>query len=301
MKRIGDSGKTLLVVGGESSSLESRVRNVVAGNQGIKFEWASDLASAVERLAHPGIDVVLMEMNLPDAYGVTAFERLLVLSADTPIVVVASPGEDGVAARCASLGAQDWLHLHEVTPELLPRVLRYAIERSRLLGALCDLAAVDELTELYSRKGLVDLGQQALRSARLKAQDVLLIHLDFDGIQAINQNLGHDTGDEVLLATASILMDVFRSSDLVARVGPDEFAVLAVEAGEAVGETLFRRFMSAVGELETQNRAPCALRYTAGFAGLTEFPDASVEDLLIRAEADNQRRQEANSADRSTA
>lgn len=302
MRRVGDVAKTLLVVDGEPSLLEERVRVAVEGaDPAVTFEWACDLASAVERLSHDGIDIVLMGLDLPDAYGVTAFERMQVLSADIPIIMVAGPGEEGVAARCVSLGAQDWLGIDEVHPLVLPRVLRYAAERHRLLGALCDLAAVDELTELYSRKGLIDLGQQTLRNARRMARDVLLIHLDVDGIQDINQSLGHDTGDEVLLATAGLLMEVFRSSDLVARVGPDEFAVLAMDAAQAAGPSLVGRFMDAVSELEASRRTPCSLKYTFGFAGLDDDPNVSVEDLLTRAEIDNSTSRHRLSADDSAA
>ena len=89
------------------------------------------------------------------------------------------------------------------------------------------LSLSDGLTGLYNRRGLFALGEHTMRSARRRAKGLGVIYVDVDGLKDINDRFGHAQGDEALRAVADVIRASIRESDVVGRVGGDEFVVLA--------------------------------------------------------------------------
>jgi CheY-like chemotaxis protein len=105
-------------------------------------ERASCLADAGSRLARPGIDVVLLDLHLPDSAGTAGVQRLLRSHPDLPIVVLTGLDDEAVGQRAVEEGAQDFLVKGQVDRRVLDRSLRYAMERKRAERALARLAAI---------------------------------------------------------------------------------------------------------------------------------------------------------------
>jgi diguanylate cyclase (GGDEF)-like protein/PAS domain S-box-containing protein len=97
---------------------------------------------------------------------------------------------------------------------------RLAEERARFL------AAHDPLTGLLNRRSILEGLERALRTARRTRTRLGLLYMDVDGFKAVNDAAGHAAGDELLVAVADRLRDGFRHSDMVGRIGGDEFVVL---------------------------------------------------------------------------
>jgi diguanylate cyclase (GGDEF)-like protein/PAS domain S-box-containing protein len=89
------------------------------------------------------------------------------------------------------------------------------------------LSVVDEMTQLYNRRGFLELGQALLREARSQGAPVAVLFVDLDGLKRINDRDGHAAGDAAICAVAEALKKSVRRTDLVARLGGDEFVVLA--------------------------------------------------------------------------
>ena len=81
----------------------------------------------------------------------------------------------------------------------------------------------DELTGLYNRRGFITLAEQQLKIADRMKTSILLLFGDLDGMKFINDTFGHQEGNQALIDTTNILKDTFRGSDILARVGGDEF------------------------------------------------------------------------------
>jgi diguanylate cyclase (GGDEF)-like protein len=118
----------------------------------------------------------------------------------------------------------------QVTRELLKRALHCATKQYMLQTELGNLALKDELTGLYNRRGFLALADRQLKFARRSHRSLLLFFIDVDGLKEINDAFGHNEGDAALKCTAEALETTFRDSDIIARFGGDEFAVLAIEA-----------------------------------------------------------------------
>jgi diguanylate cyclase (GGDEF)-like protein len=142
----------------------------------------------------------------------------------------------------------------------------------------------DPLSSLLNRRGFEDRAATALNAATLSGMPLTLIASDLDSFKAINDNFGHDTGDQVIIAFASLLASHPPPNAIVSRMGGEEFAVLlpgtSLAAGRLYAETLRSSFASQpIGAL------PGHVRVTASF-GVAEFNGTeSLSDLRRRADA----------------
>ena len=263
------------------------LRRAVAELRGgkVEIEWVSELAPALERLTQGGIDAVLLDLMLPDSEGMVTFERTWAFAPNVPIVVMTSLDDEDLALATVQGGAQDYLVKGEVYPRMMVKAIRYAIERHRVRSALLSLSLIDELTGLYNRRGFMDLGEQYLKLARRAARDVALFYLDLDRFKTINDTLGHHVGDRVLLKLSDILIAAFRSSDIIARMGGDEFAVLAVEATEEGADLLLSRLRKRIDDFNMARREPYQLSLSIGMIRHDGEGRIRLDDLLARADA----------------
>jgi diguanylate cyclase (GGDEF)-like protein/PAS domain S-box-containing protein len=146
------------------------------------------------------------------------------------------------------------------------------------------LMLVDDLTGLFNRRGLQLVGEQALYKARRDGIGVVLLYLDLDGLKQINDRLGHSAGDDALRALADVIREVTRESDLAARIGGDEFAMLLFnEDGKAAANVVERIERGAAAARERHSLA-CDLSVSVGICEIDPRTPGSIEDLLVQAD-----------------
>lgn len=142
---------------------------------------------------------------------------------------------------------------------------------------------IDELTGLSNRRGFFLLGEQALRAAARHERNQLLCYLDLDGLKEINDQLGHAQGDQALADLSSVLKQVFRDSDILARIGGDEFVTLAEGDGGAEA-SLRQRIGDELGRHNDQNARPYFLAASLGIAYFNPRRPVTLSELLIQAD-----------------
>lgn len=149
---------------------------------------------------------------------------------------------------------------------------------------LIDLARTDPLTGLSNRRYFIELLEREFTRARRYRRPLSLLYLDLDGFKELNDRHGHLFGDEVLRGATRSLSAVLRSTDLLARIGGDEFAVL-------LPETLLRDAQNVAGKLRRalvaygQQLSPVVppLTFCGGVSYLRD-KDTSIDDMLARAD-----------------
>jgi len=250
-----------------------------------QVEWVDGLSRALQRLSLGGVDVVLLDLDLPDSEGLATFERAKAFDPDVPILVLTSVDDEKTAMRTVQGGAQDYLVKGRVNEYVLVRSIRYAIERHRLITALRRLSLIDDLTGLYNRRGFMDLGEQHLKLARRTSRALTLVLADLDRFKAINQAHGHHVGDRGLMKVADLLRSTFRSSDILARVGGDEFAVLALEASGDDSDMLVGRLRDHLEGFNQNGSEPFSLSLSVGLARYEDAGRLRLDELLARAHA----------------
>ena len=131
--------------------------------------------------------------------------------------------------------------------DALKRVVQCAVKQCLLDRELRSLALADDLTGLYNRRAFLTLASQQLKLSRRNAQGLLLFFVDVDNLKHINDSFGHHEGDLAILRVADTLEDCFRDSDIIARIGGDEFVVLALETCGESQEAILRRLETGLG------------------------------------------------------
>ncbi|MBI4825371.1 MAG: MEKHLA domain-containing protein [Nitrospirae bacterium] len=156
-------------------------------------------------------------------------------------------------------------------------------DRKRMEEELRTLSITDELTGLYNRRGFLMLAGQQLKLANRLKRGVLIFYADLDDLKIINDRYGHQEGDGAIFETANILKDVFRESDIIARIGGDEFVVFPVHTTGYSTETLSARFREHLRVYNMKRAAPYDLSISIGIA-YYEKCSHSIEELLVQAD-----------------
>ncbi len=162
--------------------------------------------------------------------------------------------------------------------------LRDITELVRLREKLRAMAFLDALTGVYNRRGFFNLAHQQLRIAERAQREMLLLVADLDGLKGINDTLGHHEGDEALIETTQVLQETFRESDVVARIGGDEFAVLAIEASGTSAAILTHRLRENLEAHNAQQNHSYRLSLSFGVARYDPESPCSIEELMRSAD-----------------
>ena len=201
-------------------------------------------------------DLALLDLSLPDSFGLSALDKIRPSAPDMPIVVLTGLSDDNLALQALEQGAQDYIVKGSATAELLERTLRYAIQRQqiqsenrRLLQKMEELARHDPLTGVANRLAFSEnLEREWKRSERI-LNPLSCVLLDIDFFKRINDSFGHAAGDQTLRVVADTLKSISRGSDFVGRIGGEEFCILLPDSNEEAAVAWAERVRVKIAEL----------------------------------------------------
>jgi two-component system cell cycle response regulator len=282
---MNDKPNTVLLIEGseeDASLTESMLAD--GGGGAFLFLWTASLSEGLGRLAEGGVDLVLLELDLPDSKGPGTFDCVYGRFPGVPIVLLADESDEEQALELLKRGAQEYLVKKQIDGRLMVRCLRHAIERHRLLTEIQALSLVDDLTGLHNRRGFVALAHQQQRVSDRRGEPFYLLYVDLDNMKWINDTLGHHVGDQALIDLSNVLEGTFRGSDVIARMGGDEFVVLVTDAGEADVSALQARLAESLRTYSTEGSRPYELRVSIGVARYEPRSSQSIDELVDRAD-----------------
>ncbi|MEJ2201914.1 MAG: sensor domain-containing diguanylate cyclase, partial [Desulfuromonadaceae bacterium] len=166
---------------------------------------------------------------------------------------------------------------------LIQAIVRDVTERKMLMEELYRLSVLDELTGLYNRRGFLALSEQQLKVAARNRQRLVLFFFDLDHLKKVNDTLGHQNGDAMLVEIAEVLRQTFRKSDIVGRIGGDEFAVLVID-GEPGVQTSIARLSTVLEACNRKEERRYPLSLSLGFALFDPEDPCSLDELIARAD-----------------
>ena len=262
--------------------------------QDILAEWSVEqfhithvtrLSEAFQYLGRERFDAILLDLSLPDGYGLPTLRQVQAANPTIPIIVLSGVSDQTLALQAVQDGAQDYLVKGQGQPELLARAIRYSIERKRAEERLTYLAQYDQLTGLVNRTLFRDRLIQAMARSKRLQQPLGLMLLDLDRFKQVNDTMGHDVGDHLLKAVADRLKDCVREVDTVARMGGDEFTIILEGLSCEQDITIIaRRITDSLSEpfLIQQQNASIGVSI-----GITVYPsdDHAIDELLKHADA----------------
>lgn len=309
---------TILVV--DTNPDERRAYIALLGNFGHRLLEASDGVQALEVARAELPDLVISDIIMPHMDGFTLVRRLRAepLLAGVPVIfqtanyleseteirrlakasgvqhILAKPAEPQevlrtvnenlkrptIPSRLPQTGQLQREHLQLLADKLYQKVSELETVNNRLRN----LSLTDELTSLNNRRGFMILATGLLKFARRAGLPLCLLYIDLDNLKMINDTFGHTAGDEAIIHFAHILTDTFRDSDVIGRMGGDEFVVLTIDVAENDLTSIQIRLQRNVDAYNFQSALGYALSFSLGVIQVTLDSSITMEELLAQAD-----------------
>jgi diguanylate cyclase (GGDEF)-like protein len=189
--------------------------------------------------------------------------------------------------------AADILSLHSYSHPIIPywniivifgffTIITYILHAlKKALDHEKDLARTDYLTGVANRRLFFELAEVELNKAHRYLRPITLAYIDLDNFKPINDQMGHNTGDMVLLVVAQTMKNSIRVTDLITRLGGDEFVIMLPETGMSEAKTVIEKIGNNLKEAMRQNRWPVSFSF--GVVTFVRPPD-SVDIMVQKAD-----------------
>lgn len=238
----------------------------------------SGRARAIEGVTVNPVDTVLGEFGPGEVFGELG-------------VLMQQPRSATVFAlertRCLKISQTDFISALQNSPEMLAALLRILADRLHETDRLLARTAPDALTGLPSRRTFHYIYRRLAASARRRRSSVLLIALDIVQLKTINERFGYGVGDDVIAAVADALLEFSNNTDLVARYGGDEFALLLLDVNVEDAQPIVDRLQSQLQQKFLNSSFPAVVNCSIGYAASRTAP-GTADALLQRADQDLQ-------------
>jgi diguanylate cyclase (GGDEF)-like protein len=193
------------------------------------------------------IKLVITDYNMPGMDGFQLVSRIRETHPKNrlPIIGISAYGTSLLSARFLKNGASDFITKPFLEEELFCRI-NQNLEMLEHIQTIKEISNIDYLTGIYNRRYFFQFGQKLLENAKRGNLHLTAAIIDIDGMKRINERWGYEAGDQVVYEIAQMLNRNFRKSDMVARFGGKEFAVLATNMDLKHTATVFERIRATI-------------------------------------------------------
>ncbi len=249
---------------------------------------AHSLTGALEVLESQQIDLCFCDYLLEDGDAEQLFRATRNRGYATPFVAVTGmEKESALAEKLLHIGFDDVVLKADLPKANFHRIIRNSLLRAQHVNELVERALHDELTGIYNRRGILTRLREEMERARRLRLPISLIFVDADAFKALNDNHGHQTGDLALIHLAQVIGQAKQKSDILGRMGGDEFVLISPGAARVMADILMARVASAVRDRPLEV-AGGFIRLAVSLGGAThapDDPDIAMEDLLALADS----------------
>ena len=167
---------------------------------------------------------------------------------------------------------------------LVDKLYQKVSELERANDRLRSLSLTDGLTGLNNRRGFMILATGLLKFARRAGYSLCLLYIDMDSLKYLNDTFGHIAGDTALTHFARILTETYRDSDVIGRMGGDEFVIQIIDASEDDLASMQERLQSNVDSYNLQSESGYVLSFSLGVIRIEANSTITMEALLSEAD-----------------
>jgi len=285
----------------DDDRVTTAILSATLANWGIEAAVAHDGAQAWQMLqAGDAPALVIVDWMMPGIDGIELCQRIRRAPSLAPTYVMLLTGRSSRVDLVAGLdaGADDYM-VKPIDPEELRARVQVGVRVATLQRRLAEqvvalasardhlarLASTDALTELYSRRGWFELAASEFSRSRRYSRPVSLLLIDLDYFKRVNDTFGHDAGDRLLQTFGALLRVECRQSDVVGRIGGEEFAILLPETTIHAAQRLAERICVASRALKVATAAgeiTCTTSVGISAIGADDF---TIDDVMRRADA----------------
>ncbi|KEZ77567.1 putative bifunctional diguanylate cyclase/phosphodiesterase [Salinisphaera hydrothermalis] len=278
-------GPVRVLVVEDSDEDRERLASLLAAVSGVDYTvtFATDHAQAEYELSRAAHDICLLDYQLGTRTGLEVLRSAAARRFAGPVVVLTGNASYEIDLAVMKAGAVDFLAKESLTPILLERVIRYAVQQYADQAQFTYLAEHDQITGLFNRRVVQERIAEKFAEPLGQRDPFVVIYFDLDGFKSINDSLGHSVGDKALALAAERLQTCCGLDVLLGRMGGDEFVAVADTAEVAhidsmLGAVLDRfRQPLIVGEHE--------LSVTISI-GAARYPEDGADGMALLSHAD---------------
>ncbi|MEA4858239.1 diguanylate cyclase [Solidesulfovibrio sp.] len=284
VRRISLNKFVNILVADDSQTVRNHLVRLLTAHEFIVHE-ADDGSRALAVLErHPEIKVVITDYFMPGMDGVELTRRIRRRrrKEELAVIGISAYGNTILSARFIKNGANDFLNKPFSSEEFYCRVTQN-LEMLEYIQKLRETSIRDPLTGLYNRRHFFEAAKDLHGRLCRGEESITLAMLDIDHFKKVNDTHGHAVGDEVLKHVAQALINRFRGHDLVARLGGEEFCVIATGLAGAQAMTVFNDLRNSI----ERSKAKCG-KASVGVTislGICDTPKESVDAMLAAADA----------------
>jgi len=280
----------------EDETVSRRVLKMTLESWGHEVIEARDGAVALQILQNDSPPkLAILDLSMPEMDGIKVCKQVRQNSSATPtyIILLTANTRKELIVTGLEAGADDYVTKPFDTDELHARVkvgmrmvdlqmslAQRVAELELAQESLRNLSLTDDLTGLYNRRGFFALAKQQLSSARREGRHASLVYIDMDGLKRLNDTHGHEIGSRVIQEVGDILRETFRSSDLIARIGGDEFVVFETSNDQIDEGTDVQRLQDNVTRHNAQQARDYEISLSIGVASMDSDSSMTLEELL---------------------
>ncbi len=288
---VADSPGQILLV--ESNAVVAGKITEALASHGHGVSVATDAANGFEQACTGAFDTILVgaRQDVAESFRFCGHLRSHETCRAIPIVLIMEQHDVSAVSKALELGVTDYI-VHPIDPNELRVRTRTQIRRKRYQDRLREdfnrslsMAFTDSLTGIYNRRYLMAHLGTLLGQCESDSQTLAVLMIDIDRFKSINDTYGHAVGDGVLRQLANRLSISIRSSDLVARLGGEEFVIVLPSATEETAVVVAKRILDAVASTPFEKLAVQPLSVTVSLgAAVTDQAGETVDSLLQRAD-----------------
>ncbi|MDH3394148.1 MAG: diguanylate cyclase, partial [Desulfobulbaceae bacterium] len=280
--RLIRNSQTKVLVVEDSGFFRAVITNLLKVHKFQVFSVASGMEAQETIRQNPDIKLVVTDYNMPEMNGLqlTQALRRTHKREEMAIIGISAQGDQIMAANFIKYGANDFL-IKQIflTEEFYCRV-NQCLDIIYNISEIKDASIKDYLTGLYNRRYLFEFGAKLFAGAIRQKYTLACGMLDLDFFKKVNDTYGHEAGDRTLRHVGRLLSERMWDTDLLARLGGEEFCILAVDVSPAKVEKLFEDIRRLIEETPVDIGGGKTISITASIGVATGGGAYSLEEML---------------------
>jgi diguanylate cyclase (GGDEF)-like protein len=252
---------------------------IVLEMEGYECETAISSQAALERVQSTPFDIMITDIVMPGMNGLELTGKAKDIRPNMAVIIATGFVDNFSYDKAIETGASDFIKKPFTEKELIARIKHVKMQQE-----IRNLTLRDELTGIYNRRGFFALVEHQFNMAKRSKTGLFMLYADLDNLKIINDTLGHQEGDRALIETADILRNNFRQSDIIARIGGDEFVVFPVGTSADCVDIILGRLQKTLVAYNAGNNRGYLLSISAGISFYDPELPCTIDDLLAAAD-----------------
>jgi len=277
MEQSLDKKDSILIIDDDAVIL--KFMKIVLEMEGYECETAISSQAALERVQNTPFDIMITDIVMPGMNGLELTGKAKGIRPNMSVIITTGFVDNFSYDKAIEAGASDFIKKPFTEKELIARIKHVKMQQE-----IRNLTLRDELTGIYNRRGFFALVEYQFNMAKRSKTGLFMLYADLDNLKIINDTLGHQEGDRALIETADILRNNFRQSDIIARIGGDEFVVFPVGTSADCVDKILGRLEKALEAYNVENNSGYSLSISAGISFYDPELPCTIDDLLAAAD-----------------